>query len=81
MGGTTLVTKGILGPIEGDLLERQTELPLNVDAQVIEHTLEMPEQVSVQAGLPNALSADIELYELDVLIEVPKLDINMELEE
>jgi hypothetical protein len=81
MGGTTLVTKGILSPIEGDVIQHIPTLPLDVKAQVVERSLLLPTEILVQTGLPNAIGATIAFEELGVKIEVPKLDITIGLEE
>ena len=81
MGGTTLVTKGILGPIEGDVSYHETILPLIVDAQVVEMSIVLPTEVIVETSLPDAVTAEIEIAELELEVSIPLLDVTAELED
>jgi len=81
MGGTTLVSKGILGPIEGSVVFHETELPLLVDAQVSDMSVDLPDVIIAEAYLPHEVTAEVETFPLGVEVEVPLLDVNAELED
>lgn len=80
MGGISLVTKGILGPIEGDVVYHQTELPLTVDAQVDDMTLELDEGIFADVNLPDEITAESVIEELETDVSVPLLDVTIEIE-
>jgi len=81
MGGTSLISKGILSPIEGDVTNHYTELPLTVEYEVNEMSIVLPDEILVDAGLPDEITTDILLHDLTVEIEVPLLETDIRLEE
>lgn len=81
MGGTTLVTKGILGPIEGDILNRTIELPLEVEYQVNEMMIALPDEILAEAELPDSVEAEVSLNEMDVEADFAELDVEIEVKE
>ena len=81
MGGTTLVSNGYLGPIEGDVVLREIELPLEVDAQVSDMSVVTVDEIIADATLPDEIIADAVLTEeLEVILNVPCLDVEARLE-
>ena len=81
MGGTTLVTKGILGPIEGDVNVYQTELPLYVEAVVNEMAIVIPDEIYAEASLPDEITTETSLELLETSIQIPSLEVDVRLEE
>jgi hypothetical protein len=81
MGATSLVTKGILGPIEGDVIVYQVGMPLEAEGVVTNMGVTLPEEVLTDTSLPDAIMAEAEMQELEVEIQVPLLEATMELEE
>jgi len=81
MGGTSLITKGILGPIEGDVNLYQTELPLTVDARIKEMSLVVPTEIVAQASLPDEVTTETSLDLLETNVQVPSLDVDVRMEE
>jgi len=81
MGGTTLISKGILSPMEGDVVFHETELPLEVEYVVGELDVEIPDVLTTDVLLPDEVYADTSMELLEVFVVVPSLDITAELEE
>lgn len=81
MGGTSLVTKGILGPIEGSVIIRSVTLPLEVDYVVNDLMVELDEDIYAEAVLPDELEAVVEFEGMDVETDFPALDVEAEVTE
>jgi hypothetical protein len=80
MGGISLVTKGVLGPIEGDVIQHRVCLPLEVDKEINEMALQLPDEIVTDIELPDLIMAEVDMFGLEVEIQVPLLDVTAELE-
>ena len=82
MGAITLVSKGILSPLEGDIVLRTTYLPLDVDVQVSELLATVPDEIITEVAMPDEIFADIVIGdELEVEINLPSLEAVVEVGE
>ena len=81
MGGTSLVTKGILGPIEGNVNLYNTELPLTVEAVVSDMSIIINDEIMAEASLPDEITTETSLELLEANIQIPSLEVDARLEE
>jgi hypothetical protein len=81
MGGTSLVTKGILGPIEGDVNFHTVQLPLRIDAVKTEMSILLPDEIKAETNLPDDVKSDIHIESLLTVASIPALDVTAEIKE
>lgn len=80
MGGTSLVTKGMLGPIEGDVVQHHVVLPLKADYLVQDMDVSLPNEIRAEIEMPNEIFVLTETMQLESEVEVPELNVEIELE-
>ena len=81
MGATSLISKGILSPIEGDVVFHRTELPLNIEAVKTEMSITLPDEIIAESNLPDEVLTDTVIEGLTTEIEIPLLDVKTEIKE
>jgi len=81
MGGTTLITKGILGPIEGDVKTSIIGLPIIAEVTPMEVGVETHRDVHEVTQTPDIQEVEAIIRPLDTDISVQGLEVEARIEE
>lgn len=81
MGGTTLVTKGILGPIEGDVNTSIIGLPIEAEVTPMEVRVETRRDIHKVTTTPDIQEVEAITRPLETDISVQELEVEARIEE
>jgi hypothetical protein len=79
MSALPILTRGLITPPTS--VEYNVVLPLDVTAQTTEMAVTMPDEIEVAVSLPDDIEVEAVLAELETTIDVPELEVSIELEE
>jgi len=81
MGGTSLVTKGILGPIEGDVLTSIIGMPIVADVTNTEARVETRRDIHKVTTTPDIQEVEAIAKPLETEVTIPALEVEATVKE